>query len=492
MSVSDVQPDMSILLIDDEADIRQIIGKHLKALGYRLYLAEGGAEGLDILRSENIDVVITDIKMPKTDGFQVLRQTKRISPGTEVVMITGHGDIEAAVQAMREGAFDFFTKPVKLRELRASLERTIRFHTLRQERDRYRERLNHIDTETQKCYGLSAIIGESPAIRKVRALIDHVCLSDTTTVLIQGETGTGKELVARAIHYGSTRAEGPFVAINCTAVPESLVESEFYGHVKGAFTDARDSHKGHFELADGGTVFLDEIGDMNTTMQSSLLRTLEERTIRRVGGSREIPVNVRVISATNRNLPEAISQQAFREDLYYRLNTFTISLPPLREQREDILPLAQHFLDRYTQEMRKPIEGFTPEAAAILEAHRFPGNVRELRNIVERAVILCRGRRVNADDLQFDPFVTPGADPSAGEGKQTTQAGSLGVASDGAVDLAAVFAAIRGDSLNLAEIEKAVVQEALRRCGGKQVRATRLLGISRTSIRTRMDRYNLS
>ena len=249
---------MNILLIDDDPDILQSIGDYLRGEGHRVYQAKQGEEGLEILRREAVDIVIADIVMPGMNGFEVLREVKRTSPEVEVIMVTAYGDIDAAVRAMREGAFDFFTKPVKMRELSASLERAVHFHALRQEKDRYRERLDRLDTEAQQRYGLSAIIGESPAIRAVKGLIQQVCRTEATTVLIWGETGTGKELVARAIHTESARAGGPFVAVDCSAIPESLMESELYGHVKGAFTDARESRAGRFELADGGTLFLDE------------------------------------------------------------------------------------------------------------------------------------------------------------------------------------------------------------------------------------------
>jgi DNA-binding NtrC family response regulator len=390
---------------------------------------------------------------------------------------------------MREGAFDFFTKPFNVQSLTASMQRTARFHALRREKDRYRERLDRLGAEARQRYGLSAIIGESAAIRAVKALIEQVCQTETTTVLICGETGTGKELVAQAIHYGSARAEGPFVAVNCTAIPESLVESEFYGHVKEAFTDARQDRAGYFEQADGGALFLDEIGDMGLTMQSRLLRTLEERRVRRVGGSAEIPVDVRVVSATNRDLPKATSEGKFREDLYYRLNTFIIRVPALRERPEDILLLARHFLDRYSQEMRKSVAGFTPEAEALLQAHPFPGNVRELRNIIERATILCADEQVAPEDLVFERTFAPEDlpdDPQADD-----EGGPSGSAPDPAPGSPASFNFAQTESLNLRALEKGAIQEALRRCGGNQFHAARLLGISRFTLRRRMEQYQL-
>jgi DNA-binding NtrC family response regulator len=484
---SDTRVSMSVLLIDDEPAILRTIGDHLSARGHRVFPAERGAEGLEILKREAIDLVITDLKMPGMDGFEVLREVKRLSPGAEVIMVTAHGDIDSAVRAMREGAFDFFTKPPRMRELTASLERTARFHALRREKDRYRERLDRLGAEARQRYGLSAIIGESQPIRAVKTLIEQVCRTEATTVLITGETGTGKELVARAIHCESARAGGPFVAVNCTAIPESLVESEFYGHVKGAFTDAREDRAGHFERADGGVLFLDEIGDMNPGMQTRLLRTLEERRVRRVGGSAEIPVDVRVVSATNRDLRQAVSEGRFREDLYYRLNTFTLRVPPLRERPEDILPLAEHFLERYAREMRKPIEGFTPDAASLLTSHAFPGNVRELRNTVERAVILCRAGQVTPDDLMFEP--TPAPD---GENR-VPQPGPSGPAPEGPIPDAIRLKHVENLNLNalLNAVEKEAIREALRRCNGNQSQAARRLGVSRYTLLRRMAQYQM-
>ena len=479
MTASHDNIQLSILVIDDDTAILRAIENFLKARAHRVYLAEGGSKGLEILRSEIIDIVITDIKMPDMDGFEVLRQVRRCSPDTEVIMITGFGEIEIAVKAMRQGAFDFFTKPFDVQDLNAALERTVRFQTLRREKDHYRECLDRIGEEARQNYGLNAIVGKSPGIRTVKNLISEVCQSDRTTVLIRGETGTGKELAARAIHYGSDRSEGPFVAVDCSAIPGSLVESEFYGHVRGAFTDARQAHKGYFEQADGGTLFLDEIGDMNLGMQATLLRTLEERRVRPLGGSKGIPVKVRVVSATNQDLPAAISEGKFREDLFYRLNTFAIHVPPLRERPEDILQIAGHFLKICVRDMHKPIEGISPEAERMLEAHPFPGNIRELRNLIERAVILCKTSQVRPEELEFSRSVLPAnpapvSDPSP----------------EGDPDLRSVLKKVQAPDLNLSSVETELIREALRR-GKSQVRAAQLLGISRDALRRRMKQYNL-
>ena len=479
------QAGMSILVIDDDPEIRSSVGMFLQARGHMVYEAADGFVGVRVLRREAVDIVITDVKMPGMDGFEVLRKVKRLSPDTEVIVVTAFSEVEHAFRAMRDGAFDFFTKPFKVEELNASSQRTMRYQGLQREKNRMQARLDRIKAESRQRFGLAAIVGESGAICAVREQIRQVCQSVDTTVLICGETGTGKELVARAIHTESARAGGPFVPVNCSAVPEALFESEFYGHERGAFTDARQARKGHFEQADGGTLFLDEIGDMDPGMQTKLLRTLEEKRIRPVGGSKEVAVDVRVVSATNRDLRGMVREGVFREDLFYRLNVFTIRVPLLRERLEDILPLAQYFLSRYAEEMRKPIRGFAPEAVALLEAYPFPGNVRELNNTIERAAILCGNGQVRADHLQD---LTVGAclrrdlpGRQAGGPPASCEANGL----PAALDVAGV------ESLNLAALERQAVGEAIRRCDGNQARAARLLGISRNTLRRRMRAYDL-
>ncbi len=453
---------MRILVIDDDPDLLRSLETFLTGRGHRVFLAEDATKGLEILRREPIDIAITDIVLPGMDGLELLGQARRISPGTEVIMITGHGDIETAVWAMREGAFDFFAKPFQVEALQAALQRTERFQALRRKTDRYRQNLDRLAVAARRCHGLASIIGESRAIRTVRELVAQVCQTDNTPVLVCGETGTGKELVARAVHTEGDRALGPFVAVNCSAVPATLVESQLFGHVRGAFTGAGGAHKGFFELASGGTLFLDEIGDMDWAMQAKLLRTLEATCVRPVGGSREIPVDVRVVSATNRDLPQAIAQGKFRQKLFYRLNVFTIRIPPLRERKEDIVPIAEHYVRRYARELRKPIEGLSPDATARVENHHFPGNVRELKNLIERAVIVCKGDRITRGDLEFHQVLTGGG-----------------------------FNPAELTHLSLDMIERAVIEEALRRSGENQTRAARLLGITRRQLFTRLKNHGL-
>ena len=385
-------------------------------------------------------------------------------------MITGVKESENAFRALREGAFDFFTKPFKVEELLAAMRRTVRYQALRKEKDRVQARLDRMEAQERERSGLSALIGESEAVVRMKAQIQQVAATDHTTVLIVGETGTGKELVARAVHSESDRAGGPFVPVNCSAIPGGLFESAFFGHKKGAFTDANADQKGHFELADGGTLFLDEIGDMPLEMQVRLLRTLEERCIRPVGSSREIAVDVRVVAATNSVLGVAVGEGSFREDLYYRLNVFAIQVPPLRERVGDVLFLARHFLAGYARDLRKPLIGFSKEAEDLLQQQVFPGNVRMLKNAVERAAILCGGGEIDADDLCFELFeIGPGGDRGV---EQMVQS-------------------LPGDQMSLSASERALLREALRRTGGNQVQAAALLDVSRMVLRSRMKRYGL-
>ena len=461
---------MTVLVIDDDAHIRTAIGKFLIARGHTVIEAANGEKGVEVVESQAVDIVITDVKMPGMDGFEVLRRVRSVAPEAEVIVITGVKEAENAFRALREGAFDFFNKPFKVEELQAAIRRTVRYQVLRKEMDRVQARLDRFEAQERERSGLNAIIGESEAVVKMKAEIQQVAATDHTTVLIVGETGTGKELVARAVHCESDRAGGPFVAVNCSAIPGNLFESGFFGHKKGAFTDAKADQKGHFELAHGGTLFLDEIGDMPLEMQVRLLRTLEERRIRPVGSSDEIDVDVRVVAATNRVLAASVREGSFREDLYYRLNVFAIQVPPLRERVGDVLFLARHFLAGYARDLRKPLMGFSREAEDLLQQQMFPGTVRMLKNAVERAAILCGDGEIEADDLGFDLV----------EG---------GLIADGGMD--SMVQDLPEDQMNLSAVERAMLREALRRTEGNQVQAAALLGISRMVLRNRMKRYGL-
>ena len=471
------QVSMTVLVIDDDAHIRSSIGKFLIARGHTVIEAADGEKGVEVVESQAVDIVITDVKMPGMDGLEVLRRVQSISPETEVIVITGVKEAENAFRALREGAFDFFNKPFKVEDLNAAIQRTVRYQVLRKETNRMQARLDQFEAQERERSGLNAIIGESEVVVKMKAQIKQVAATGHTTVLIVGETGTGKELVARAVHSESDRAGGPFIPVNCSAIPSNLFESAFLGHKMGAFTDAKTDQKGHFELAHEGTLFLDEIGDMPLDMQVRLLRTLEERCIRPVGGSSEIPVDVRVVAATNRSLTAAVEEGTFREDLYYRLNVFVIQVPPLRERAGDVLFLARHFLADYAQDLRKPLMRFSIEAEDLLQQQEFPGNVRMLKNTVERAAILCGDGEVGAEDLGFDPV----------ENSSITEISSM--PAERVVDQ--VVQSLSDKQMSLPAVEKALIQEALRRTGGNQAHAAEILGISRMVLRNRMKRCGL-
>ena len=480
MSASEKTARLEILVIDDDPKILASVRRFLKGQGHSVRTAADGRQGLEELSRAAADVVITDVRMPGMDGFEVLREVRRSYPGTETIVITGYRDIENAFTAMREGAFDFFTKPFKVQDLDASLRRTLRFRRLQKERDQARERLDRIGEAARDRYSVEGIIGSSRAIQAVRDQVRQVARAEATSVLICGETGTGKELVARAIHAESARARRPMVTVDCSAVPEALAESQFFGHVRGAFTDAKEPRQGYFELAEGGTLFLDEIGDMALAAQAMLLRALEERRVRPLGGATEIEVDVRVISASNQDLETAVTEGKFRKDLYYRLNAYRVDLPPLRERSGDIEPIANAFVARYAGEMRKPVRGIAPEALAQLQAHAFPGNVRELRNLVERAVIVAESDLVAPGDF---------ADPGRERAAQGSEA-----ASDGAVLHESAGCPEKGRSLDLSlvkdlsliSLERKAIREALRRCDGNKTAAAKLLGISRAALRRRV------
>ncbi len=471
------QVSMTVLVVDDDAHIRSSIGKFLIARGHTVIEAADGEKAVEVVKSQAVDIVITDVKMPGMDGFEVLRRVRSIAPEIEAIVITGVKESENAFRALREGAFDFFSKPFKVEDLNVAIQRTVRYQTLRKEKDRVQAWLDQFEAQERERNSLNAIIGESEVVVKMKAQIQQVAATGHTTVLIVGETGTGKELVARAVHSESDRAHGPFIPVNCSAIPGNLFESAFLGHKEGAFTDAEANQKGHFELADGGTLFLDEIGDMPLEMQVRLLRMLEERCIRPVGSSDEIPVDVRVVAATNRSLTVAVEEGNFREDLYYRLNVFVIQVPPLRERVGDILVLARHFLADYARDLRKPSMRFSKEAEEFLQRQVFPGNVRMLKNTVERAAILCVDREINADDLGFD-FV---------ERSPTAKTSSMPAESI----VEQVVRSLSDEQMNWPAVEKALIQEALRRTSGNQAHAAEILGISRMVLRYRMKRCGL-
>ncbi|MGH7276939.1 MAG: sigma-54-dependent transcriptional regulator, partial [Candidatus Rokuibacteriota bacterium] len=381
----------TLLVADDDPGLRESLERTLTREGYRVVLASDGNAALERLQAGGIDLVLTDLKMPGLTGIEVLRAAKAIAPDVDVILLTAFGTVEEAVKAMKEGAYDFLTKPFQraqvLRLIRQALER----RELIQQNRALKQRLDDILQQ-------GAVIGSSPAFRRMMTLVEQVAES-SATVLLQGESGTGKELVARAIHERSARRKGPFVAVNCAALPETLLESELFGYEKGAFTGAAGRKEGRFELADGGTLFLDEVSDLSPVTQPKILRVLQEGEFERLGGTKTLRVDVRIVTATNQELAQMVKEKRFREDLYYRLNVITIRVPPLRERYEDVRVLAQHFLRIYAAKNGRKLEGFSAEAIERLEAYAWPGNVRELENLVERSVVLARKDRIDAEDL---------------------------------------------------------------------------------------------
>jgi two-component system response regulator PilR (NtrC family) len=446
-----------ILIVEDEKSMRDVLSILLEDEAYHVTTASDGIEGIELLRDNIFDLVITDIKMPKADGFEVLKYVKEVSPNTLVVMITAFGTTESAVDAMKKGAYDYVHKPFKIDEIRMIVKNAF-------EKKRLREELSLLREKFQTSFRLENIIGKSPNMQDLFRLIPRVADSNSS-VLITGESGTGKELVASALHNLSPRKNKNFVTINCATFPEGLLETEMFGHMRGSFTGAVQSKAGLFEIADGGSFFLDEIGEMPLPLQSKLLRVLENGTFRRVGGTSDITVDVRVISATNKNIKESVSTGTFREDLYYRLNVVPISIPPLRERKDDIPLLLDHFLSKYSKNPKR----ISPDALHFLMKYRWKGNVRELENIVERVALLCDRDVITPDDLP-DEIIRSAADPRA-----------LPEIEDSGIDLEAV----------IEKIEKEYLLKALEKAGGVKVEAARLLNLSFRSLRHRLSKYGM-
>jgi two-component system NtrC family response regulator len=446
-------PKPKLLIVDDDEDLRTQMRWAL-AGDYEVILAGDRLAALEILRAQRPALVTLDLGLPPdaggaSEGFAALTQIQRLPEPPKVVVITGREEREHALRAVEQGAFDYFCKPIQAEELKVVLRRALQRHLIEQETRELQRR----DRQ-----GLDDMIGGSPAMLDVFAAIRKVAASDAT-VLVLGESGTGKELVARAIHRLSTRQRGAFVAINCGAIPDNLLESELFGHEKGAFTGAHVQRKGRIEMAHGGTLFLDEIGDLSLPMQVKLLRFLQERRIERVGGRQEIPVDVRVLSATNANLKEAMRAGRFREDLFYRIGVVTVSLPPLRERGEDVTVLASAFLERSAAEAQRRVPGFTREALAAVQAYSWPGNVRELENRVKRAVVMAEGARITAADLELDA-----AAPLEGRGLRDVRA----------------------------QLERETIQRTLSRHGGNVSRTAAELGLSRPTLYTLMEKLGIA
>jgi two-component system response regulator PilR (NtrC family) len=449
-----------VLVVDDERSMQEFLEIFLRSEGYEVATASDVDSAQIHLENDDFDVVITDIKMPGGSGIDLLHTTHEISPETVVIMITAYASTETAIAAMREGAYDYVTKPFKVDELRIVLEKALEKKLLASENKRLRSELR---TRVRD----RSIIGNSSSMQQVFDLIAQVA-GTKANVLITGESGTGKEMVARAIHADGDRCDRPFVALNCAAIPENLLESELFGHVKGSFTGAVQNKAGLFELADGGTLFLDEVGELTPAIQVKLLRAIQEKTFRRVGGTTDGHVDVRIVAATNRRLEDELSAGRFREDLYYRINVIEIPLPPLRERVEDIPLLVAHFIDKYARELDKPVEGLAEEAMGVLLEYFFPGNVRELENLIERAVALSRGPVIGMEELP-PALLNP-----------TTPSKSTHVPPEG-IDLE--------EMVN--DFERTLLTEALRASGGVKKKAAQLVGISFRSFRYRLEKLGI-
>ncbi len=452
----------SILLIDDSPDILMNLSEFLMEKGWEVDTASEGIAGISKIEKKQYDLVITDLKMADVDGMEILKYLKENSPESICIILTGYGTIKNAVEAIKLGAFDYLTKPVKLDEIFISIERAL------EHRDLKRENLN-LKSQLKKKYKFENIIGDSEEIQKVFETIEKVADTDST-ILILGESGTGKELIAKAIHYNSSRREGPFVPVNCAAIPGELLESELFGHEKGAFTNAIRTRIGRFELANRGTLFLDEVGDMNPNLQSKLLRVLQERQFERIGGVKTIKTDIRVIAATHQDLKKAVKDEKFREDLYYRLNVIPIKIPPLRERKSDIPLLVHHFINQFSRSKKKKVTGITPEAMQRLFEYHWPGNVRELENTIERMVILSNNETLSFTDLPEKFQLPPEVDSPL-----EFEIPEMGISLDTAVN----------------EFERRLILQALNKTGWVKNKAAQLLQMNRTTLIEKMKRQNL-
>jgi DNA-binding NtrC family response regulator len=445
----------SILVVEDDAAMRDLLTEELSDAGYSVQAAASAAAGLEIARAERFDLVVTDLRMPEMDGFDLIRGVTALPDPPHVVMITAFGSIETAIRAVKLGAYDYITKPFEIEELLLVADKALGERGLK-------AKVARLQREVEQNYGLGNIIAKSQAMRDVVSLVQRIAGS-TASVLITGESGTGKELIARAIHYNSNRADKPFVGVNLAAVPEGLIESELFGHKKGAFTDARADKPGLFVEADGGTIFLDEIGELALPLQAKLLRVLQEHEVRPLGATRNQRVDVRVVAATNKNLEAMLADGSFREDLYYRLNVIHLDLPPLRSRPEDIVPLAEHVLRDLGAKQNPPRRlRLSPEAQHVLLSYHWPGNVRELMNVLERCMALCQGELIADDDLP--PHV-----------RERRPADFLGAAV--------------ARRMSLAELEREFIERVLEDEGGNKTRAAQRLGLDRKTLYRKLDEY---
>jgi two-component system response regulator AtoC len=451
-----------ILIIDDEKAIRWSLGEALKNAQYEVEEAENGKKGIKLFQDDPADLVILDLKLPDIDGLKVLKKLKGIERDVPVIMMTAYGEVETAVEAIKSGSYDFVLKPFQLEKMRVTIKNALETSMLRSE-------LDGIKQKDRENYDFKNFLGKSAVMREVFRKVKKIGESKASTILIQGESGTGKELVARAIHESSGGKNMPFLEINCAALPETLLESELFGHEKGAFTDAKYRKKGLFELAEGGTIFLDEIGEMGITLQSRLLRVIENKTFRRVGGVKDLRVNTRIISATNRDLQRAIKDGSFRNDLYYRLQVIPIYLPPLRERTEDIELLANHFISVFNKEFKKNVKKIRPEVTGALQCYSWPGNVRELRNVIERAMLLEVEDELLPEHI---PMEISRGEEAPGESEDTNSLDML-------------------SPMSIREMEKLLITRILGDTGGNKSKAARILGISRQTLREKTKLYGI-
>lgn len=455
---------INILILDDEVKITDRVAKYLNKKGFSVSTANTPGTAFSIIKSSKIDILISDILLPEMNGLDVLRKIKADHPEIEVIMISGHGDMDTVIDAIRGGAVDYIRKPFGPLDVQLAIERTSKYievfnklHSVESKLERVENQKSLIDRELENLID-KEFIGDSKAIRKVLEMALIAAEDSEISVLINGENGTGKEIIARIIHYASNRRKNGFYPINSAAIPEHLLESEFFGHVKGAFTGANENKKGCFELANGGTLFLDEIADMPMMLQSKLLRALEENQVKPVGSTHEIKVNVRVISATNKNIEEMIADNRFRIDLFHRINTLIIQIPPLRERKEDIEPLVKHFVGQISRRKNRPVPTISEQLITQLQDYTFPGNVRELKNMVERALILSSKKELGISDFSF-----------ATQASQNTTVSSL----------------------NLADLEIVAIKNALQQTSFNQVKAASLLGISNDALARRIKKYDI-
>jgi two-component system, NtrC family, response regulator AtoC len=453
----------SVLIVDDERTLARAVKAFLLESGYEAEIAPDAEQALSLLETLRPDVVFSDVRLPGMDGIELLRRVREFDPSISVVIMTAYGTIEGAVEAVKLGAFDYLKKPVDLEELKLLADRAREQSQLRQELSYYRR-------QAARDVPFAGVVGESPAMRAVLDQARQIAaLDETPPVLIIGETGTGKGLVARTIHAGSGRASKPFIEVNCTAIPANLMEAELFGHERGAFTDAKESRMGLFEAAEGGFLFLDEVGDVELSLQGKLLKAVEDRSVRRVGGIRDRKIDVRILAATHHDLEREAQRERFRRDLYFRLAVILLRLPPLRERGEDVLTLAGHFLKRFKSKYGKPVERIDPRARDLLLAYPWPGNVRELSHVIERAVLWSRGPTLDVEHLALE--VPSDSGPVAEEPRTPTTAQRGG--------------------MDLEQWERSLIEQALRESDGNQTKAAQRLGISRDTLRYRLKKYGI-